>query len=122
MDELVLQRAEMLMQLTKRHLLHEDSSDFSMGEGYRFAILLLRGPREFRRLFECGELRLDADALDDLYWRLRLEIPGPSNLMDEERGVIRDHNIAVDELLGAEEVYPLQQLSTVHLLRTDHRQ
>lgn len=96
---MIRSRAERMAPFLADHLTNTDPADYERGHAYRMAYLLLRGPREFLRAFQHGELHLDATAIETVFWELRGEIPGPDGLMPEERALIRDHNAAVDDLL-----------------------
>lgn len=97
MNQLVLQRAKKVYELSGQ-LLIEDESDDIQGEAYRYAFLLLRGPKSFRHAFEEGVLYLEMDKIRDAFWGWRFDLPGVRGLTQEEMDLIDFHNEQVSRL------------------------
>ncbi|MGK5083740.1 hypothetical protein WDW37_10590 [Bdellovibrionota bacterium FG-1] len=89
--DLIRRRAETLFPILRDELLEVPESP-ELGEAYRFVYLLLRGPRAFLSAFQNGELTLDLESIEEVYWSYRSHLPGMTGLMNEERLIIRDHN------------------------------
>jgi len=104
---LIESRARKILPYLQDYLSHEDPADPDAGAAFRLAFLLIRGPREFLHAFQHGELHIDPEGCDQVYFRLRHEMPGPgSSLMHEERLLIQAHNSAVDAYLARHERRP----------------
>jgi hypothetical protein len=97
-NELIRKRAQWLFHWSRDYLSFEDSSDFAIGEIYRYAYLILRGPKLFLESFMQGRVDLDQDILDESFWSLRHEIPGPQGMLPSERLLINEHNNEVKTL------------------------
>lgn len=97
--QLIASRAKRLFPFVHNYLRYEDEADPSFGAAFKFAWLLLKGPRDYLRTFGSGELMIDADLVDDLYFQYRHELPGRPGLMNEEKIIVRDHNFEVKKYL-----------------------
>jgi hypothetical protein len=97
MNQLTIQRAKMVFELSSK-LLMDDEGDDIQGEAYRFAFLVLRGPKSFKQAFSGGRLSLDKDKVYDGFWGWRFDIPGTRGLSSEEASMIDFHNQRVQEL------------------------
>jgi hypothetical protein len=101
MKLLIESRARKVFPYLHVYLSHEDPSDPHAGSAFRLSFLLLRGPKEFLHTFRNGEMHIDPEGCDEVYFRLRDEMPGPSaGLMHEERMLIQAHNQAVETYRG----------------------
>lgn len=118
---LILSRAERILPYLADFLSHENSACHLKGSAYRFGYLLVRGPREYLQAFQHGELHIDAEAVEEVYWELRGEMPGPHGLMPDERIILRDHRVAVDEHLSRHQrpgsVVAISERRAISLLR-----
>jgi|GEM_PF-5762234 len=93
--ELIQLRAMRLAPFLADYLTFTDSGNFEKGQAYRFTYLTLKGPRAFLQTFQYGELKLDRDSIQSVYWELRGEITGPGQLLPEEEEMIARHNAEV---------------------------
>ena len=99
LKRLIESRASRLFPYLADHLTNVDPAAFVEGNGYRYCYLVLKGPKSYLAAFLHGELHIDEDALDSLYWTLRDEIPGPHGLLHEERELLARHGHEVDAWL-----------------------
>jgi hypothetical protein len=97
MNQSTIQRAKLVSALCT-NLLLEDEGDDIQGEVYRFAYLVLRGPKSFRQAFQDGKLYLDKEKIHDGYWGWRFDIPGVRGLAQDEVSLIDFHNEMVSTL------------------------
>lgn len=95
--DLIRSRALRIAPFLADYLQNEDPTDWEKGQAYRFCYLLLKGPRAFLNQFRFGDLRLCEEAIQSVYWTLRGEFPGPAELLEAERVILRDHNLAAAE-------------------------
>jgi hypothetical protein len=98
MNQSTIQRAKLVSELSSK-LLMEDEGDDIQGEAYRFAYLILRGPKSFRQAFQDGKLYLDKEKVYDGYWGWRFDIPGVRGLAADEVIIIDYHNEMVSALV-----------------------
>ena len=94
--DLIRRRAEFLFPMLRDYLM-QDGADFVSGEGFKYAFLVLRGPKAYLNTFESGELKINPDAIDEILWTLRSsDFPGVLCLCDEEKELITQHNIEAE--------------------------
>ena len=93
--ELIQSRARRLAPYLADFLQNEDSADFDRGQTYKFTYLILKGPRKYFEQFQYGEMQLDRESIQSIYWMLREEIPGPGQLLEAEERILANHNSEV---------------------------
>ncbi len=97
--DLVHARAQRLFPYLNEQL-HYDPVDERLGNAFRFCFLVLQSPRKYLDAFKHGELTIDMELVDDLYWEFRAELPEPGGLMLQEKQIITTHNDEVKKYLG----------------------
>ncbi len=90
---LIQERARQIAERAISILQDEDPGDTTAGAAFKFAFLLLRGPKAFLGRFGVGSLSIDADEVRDFCWTLRHELPGGPELSDEEIEILNEHNM-----------------------------
>ncbi len=102
--EIIRTRAARLAPYLADYLQTQDSAAREESYGYKYCYLVLKGPKAYLSAFLHGELHIDEEAVETLFWSLRDELPGPSQgLLHAERQIINQHNREVDDWLKRNE-------------------